>query len=443
MPSEAGGGPRPARRRRAGPLRWWLRVAAALVLLELALQLASPIYRALAARDNESASPDAPLTVLCVGDSHTFGLGEPRAFSYPDRLAALLDRRFTAPVSVVNRGVPGFNSAQVAAVLEDDLRDVDPEIVLLLTGINDTWNRDSEAADTVSLLGRLKLVRLVRVLFAGVTTAGRFEVRSDKQGRIVVDRGEGERPVNMGAGAVGVRAGGELAASVQTHLKHALDRVRDHDARPILMTYAEFQGDFATVNQAVRELAQVEGVRLVDHERDFAPLFAAQGYESLMQNDHHPNARGYALMAAAIDRALAEAGWVPPAVEPQPSEVAPSLAPGQATAALRCDEEGRLLLSGPPDWPFQLLIAGPAGAVGGFDVAGRHIPLQEDALLALSRIEPTFSGRLDSNGTARIVVPAALRQAGAGAEWSACLVLLSQSLDAPIAAVSPAVKIRF
>ena len=437
--SASSGGRGPPRRRRAGPLRWALRGVAALVLLELALQLAAPIYRAISARGEGRLSADAPLTVLCVGDSHTFGLNMPVTAAYPERLAALLGPHFAAPVSIVNRGVPGHNAAQVVAALPADLRDVDPDVVIVLAGINDTWNRDAESEGS-DWPGRLKLVRLARVLLAGVTSSS-FAVRSDAQGRIVVDRGHGEQPVNMGAGAIGVRAGDELAASVQRQLRRALALVREDGARPVLMTYAESGGDFTTVNRAVRELAAAEGVLLVDHERDFAGHFAAQGYESLMMNDHHPNARGYTLMAAAVERALTEAGWVPPAATEPGAGAADAPPPA---LGLACDESGRLVLEGPAGAPYQLLIAGAAGPEGGFLAGTARIPLQEGPLLDLSRVEPSFSGRLDETGAARIAVPAAVRQAGAGGEWAACAVLLSQRPDGPpVVAVSPVVPIRF
>jgi len=414
------------------------------VLLELALQLAAPLYRALAGRGEGQLPAGAPLTVLCVGDSHTFGLNMPRLASYPERLAVLLGQRFAAPVSVVNRGVPGHNSAQVVAALPEDLRAVRPDVVVILAGINDTWNRDAESGGS-DWLGRLKLVRLARVLLAGVTSP-HFEVKSDAQGRIVVDRGHGEQPVNMGAGAIGVRAGEALAASVQAQLRRALALVREDGARPVLMTYAESQGDFATVNRAVRELAAAEGVLLVDHERDFAEHFAQQGYEALMLNDHHPNARGYALMAEAVDQAMAAAGWLAaPSARATPEAARDPQAGADAAAlALTLGASGELVLSGPAGAAYQLLVAGAAGPDGGLPAGTRRIPLQEDALLALSRVEPSFSGRLGADGVARVEVPAALRQAGAGREWSACAVLLGERPeDPPVVAVSPPVALRF
>jgi len=143
-----------------------------------------------------------------------------------------------------------------------------------------------------------------------------------------------------------------------------------------------------------------------------------------------------------VERALAEAGWVPAApAGGAPDE--PGLRP-EAALDLRCDENGRLVLAGPPGAAFQLLIAGAAGPEGGFLAGAARIPLQEDSLLALSRVEPSFSGRLDAEGTARVAVPAAVREAGSGAEWAACAVLLSERTDGPpVVAVSPAVPMRF
>src|SRR6185503_14199341 len=111
----------------------------------------------------------------------------------------------------------------------------------------------------------------------------------------------------------------------------------------------------------------------------------------------------------AVERALEDAGWVPPAPA-SGSAVEPGQAPDVALD-LRCDESGGLVLDGPPGGAFQLLIGGPAGPEGGFLAGDARIPLQDGPLLALSRVEPSFSGRLDAAGTARVAVPAAVRQA--------------------------------
>ncbi|MHC5210051.1 MAG: SGNH/GDSL hydrolase family protein [Planctomycetota bacterium] len=418
-------------------------VVVLLGLLEGALQLAAPIVRGAMDRGDVAPSPDASLTVLCVGDSNTFGLNVPRHYSYPGRLRALLEARFRAPVTVHNRGVPGQNGAQVAASIERDLLETDPDIVLILVGINDTWNRDAEDGGSDSWLGRLKLVRLVRVLVAGVTTAGRFEVTTDEQGRIVVDRGEGARPVNAGEGAVGVRSDGALTASVQRAVERIVVRCREDGARVALMTYAETGGDFTTVNAALRETARALDLPLVDHERAFQDHVAALGYEAVMMNDHHPNARGYGLMAHAVVDELERAQWIPGAEQVAPLPRPPRTSTADVPPSVRAEGNGRLRLSGPAEAPFQLLVARSPEPDDGFAVQGHRIPLPDDEVLALSRLEPAFSGRLDAFGQTAVRVPERLHET-AGASLSACLVVLGESPDGPtVAAVSPAVEVRF
>src|SRR6187455_386402 len=125
-------------RRRRWPRRL-LGVLALLVLLELALEAAAPLVQRAMLRRAPTPSPDAPLAILCVGDSNTYGLYVPQ-WSYPAQLLARLRPRFRGPVAVVNRGVPGQSAAQVAETLPADLRAVHPDLVLVLAGLNDAWN---------------------------------------------------------------------------------------------------------------------------------------------------------------------------------------------------------------------------------------------------------------------------------------------------------------
>ncbi|HTE06039.1 MAG TPA: GDSL-type esterase/lipase family protein, partial [Planctomycetota bacterium] len=130
-----------------GKRRWGRRLAGLvvlMVLLELALQAAGPLVQRAMLRRDPDPSPDAPLTILCVGDSNTYGLHMPRVFAYPAQLQGLLEQRFHQPVTVANRGVPGQNTAQVLAALPDDLAATHADLVLVLCGINDAWNTGAE-----------------------------------------------------------------------------------------------------------------------------------------------------------------------------------------------------------------------------------------------------------------------------------------------------------
>ena len=100
----------------------WLAVGvgllASLVLAELALQLAAAVAGPLAQREAQASPDGEALTVLSVGDSHTYGLPLPREDAYPAQLeAALTARHPAANFRVINLGTPGLNSTFVALSL--------------------------------------------------------------------------------------------------------------------------------------------------------------------------------------------------------------------------------------------------------------------------------------------------------------------------------------
>lgn len=146
--------------------------ALALVGLEAALQVASVATRALGHRA-EDLGGAAGRRILCVGDSHTYGTSVTRAESYPAQLEATLNRVDPeGRYRVVNRGVPGMNSTQLAGLLPLWLGQVEPDLAVVWIGANNGWNRarDPMRADAgeggllPDLLARSRLLRLVQTL---------------------------------------------------------------------------------------------------------------------------------------------------------------------------------------------------------------------------------------------------------------------------------------
>jgi lysophospholipase L1-like esterase len=384
--------------------------------------------------------------VLCVGDSNTFGLNMPRAYAYPNQLELRLARHYARPASVINRGVPGQNGAQVARALAGDLAITDADLVLVLVGINDTWNRTAESGGFAALLARSRLVRLARVLTAGITSAEQFEVRSNDQGEFEVDRGAGAERINLTGADGAVLAGDALAQRVRSSLDRVVSVCLDHGAEPVLMTYAEFQGEYAVVNAAIRSFAEEHDLLLVDHERAFQPLFDRDGYETLMLNDHHPNLRGYQIMAITVEAALVNAGRVPSAII-APQDDAGLLAPA-SPPRITALPGARLELFGPAGWPWQLLVGHATSEESGLSIGEHRVPLRDDEVLALSRLEPAFSGRFEAGETRRITVSNRFLGEAGGDELTACLILLRDVLveeagsPSPVAAISTAVPIQ-
>lgn len=122
-------------------LRVGLAIAVTLIVLEAILQMASLVVRQSRSAGRDSAESERSITILCVGDSHTYGAGVPRSHSYPAQLQQQLNQQdLERGVSVVNLGVPGMNSAMVANRLEGQIAQFQPRLVIVWAGLNDKWN---------------------------------------------------------------------------------------------------------------------------------------------------------------------------------------------------------------------------------------------------------------------------------------------------------------
>jgi hypothetical protein len=119
----------------------------ALILFELGHRAFGAAYRVFGGRSGAN-SRGTPV-VLCVGDSHTFGTSVPREETYPAALQAELDRLAPeAGFEVVNRGIPGMNTSQLADLLPVWLAEYDPVMVVVWIGRNDHWNLEDPAGLT-------------------------------------------------------------------------------------------------------------------------------------------------------------------------------------------------------------------------------------------------------------------------------------------------------
>lgn len=135
----------------------------AVLLLEAGLQLASLALRTFGDRSGGVASGGRRL-VLCVGDSHTYGTVIPREQAYPAQLQAYLNRVDPdGRYRVVNRGIPGLNSAQLASLLPIWLREQRPDLVVVWIGANNWWNRE----DPAHIRDRAAVDRRLRRLLSG------------------------------------------------------------------------------------------------------------------------------------------------------------------------------------------------------------------------------------------------------------------------------------
>jgi lysophospholipase L1-like esterase len=146
-------------------------LCAALVAMELVLQVGAWIqWQRLQAASTTGAGTGAPgETVLCVGDSFTYGLGatDP-ANAYP--AAAERELRAIEPSSTlrfVNAGWAGSDSEAVLARLPQQLAVNRPRLVYVLVGYNDFWSeRRVDPADAQAFPIELRTLRLLSLIVA-------------------------------------------------------------------------------------------------------------------------------------------------------------------------------------------------------------------------------------------------------------------------------------
>ncbi|NLO91174.1 MAG: hypothetical protein GX410_04185 [Elusimicrobia bacterium] len=111
-------------------------------------------------------------TILCEGASFVWGVG---GRSFPEQLQERLQKAGPGRAfRVINKGVPGTNSAQMLATLPAHLKQYRPDALIILTGYNNTWNNAAAAVPTTEypafgerLWGWSYIYRLGRLLYKG------------------------------------------------------------------------------------------------------------------------------------------------------------------------------------------------------------------------------------------------------------------------------------
>ena len=110
--------------------------------------------------------PDAQ--ILSFGDSLTHGTGAARGQSYPEVLSSLLDR------TVINAGVPGEVSAAGRTRLAKELKEHNPDLVILCHGGNDVLRRLDQKTTRDNIVAMVEMIRAsgADVVLIGVPKLG-------------------------------------------------------------------------------------------------------------------------------------------------------------------------------------------------------------------------------------------------------------------------------
>lgn len=426
---------RPARTGLARGLLLLAGIVLPVVLLEVGLQVASLL---LEPRRPLANSP-AERHVLCVGDSHTWGVYYEERFSYPNRLQAYLDHSGAASrIEVVTEARPGWSTAPMLARLPELLQHYQPEVVLLLGGLNNRWNRGEREllgerrSKFASWLDHFRVWTLLRMALAAQARPSEHEVGA------VPEDSSPDRTILTEA---------QLEAEVAADVRRMVQLCRAGGSTPIVLTYAAPDPPLQAPNRGLRAAAAAEGVRCIDLESVFARRMVDAPYETLLiPSDFHPRPAGYEEMARAI------AGVVIPLLRPTARlpDTAPPVAGPRAFIQLQIDpgRPGDLVLVGPEGAPFRVYFS--LGTEPPLRLPRVTLPLEADALFRASEKMPELAGNLDATGNGRLVLDPKLLEKSQleGQEvYCAAVLLRPDSADAhgrPLAeAVSERRTLRF
>ncbi|HVR70228.1 MAG TPA: SGNH/GDSL hydrolase family protein [Vicinamibacteria bacterium] len=245
------------------------------------------------------ARPPGVRRVVSLGDSFAWGAGVEFDDAYPQRLERGLNRRRGEPWEVVNLALPGMNTVDHAAQLEQEGMAYGPDLVLLGFVLNDS--EDATAAETRRAadweeapagprggpLDRSALFRLVRTRLWATA--------------------ENRRRVSSYRSMYAEDAPGWLAARRALRSMGALCRTR---GVPIVVAIFPLFGNpldeaypFPEVHRQVAEAAAEAGAKVID----LLPAYRGLRWELLVVDgaaDEHPNEIAHRIAAGVILRAL-------------------------------------------------------------------------------------------------------------------------------------------
>ena len=149
-------------------LRYIIFIAGILLIAESGLRFIGFLIRLRG--PDPSVTKDSSFTILCVGDSHTEGLGSDPEQDYPSQLAKILGAKDMKGqiYAVYNIGFGGQNTAQLSENFENYLKKYRPDVVILLSGssnMDNYWgySRYKRQGVVQFMMRNLRIVRFFNV----------------------------------------------------------------------------------------------------------------------------------------------------------------------------------------------------------------------------------------------------------------------------------------
>ncbi len=125
-----------------------LSIVASLAFLEISLRLTGVIcysartHSGLYSADKiiSDVRDKNVFTIVCLGDSYTYGLGISYDYSYPRQLERMLEKGIKIKFNVQNFGSPGGNSYRILNIFRKIIKEFNIDLAIVMVGMNNGWN---------------------------------------------------------------------------------------------------------------------------------------------------------------------------------------------------------------------------------------------------------------------------------------------------------------
>ncbi|MDD5155838.1 MAG: SGNH/GDSL hydrolase family protein, partial [Candidatus Omnitrophica bacterium] len=202
------------------------------------------------------------IRIVCVGDSHTFGVGTGMSYTYPAQLERLLTlNNHEQKFSVINLGIPGASTKRQAQELKSFFNKHEAKIIILLTGRNNDFElkegQDASFFNSIKYrLENLRSFKFLKVIFDRIV---RRNKQRDSQDMLAYK----ERYVDY----------------LSYQLEWIRKLCRDKGAKLILLSY------YNTSDNVIKEFAHKYNIPYLDFTGDFQSLFKREGRSRYISPD--------------------------------------------------------------------------------------------------------------------------------------------------------------
>ncbi|MDH3211871.1 MAG: GDSL-type esterase/lipase family protein [Myxococcales bacterium] len=308
-----------------------------LVLLEMSLQGIALVVKAGSHRGT-AGWQTSNLRILCMGDSHTYGMWVKQEEAWPVELEKQWNASVDQPkVEVINLGFPGTTSTRLLKNLPKALETFKPDFLFVMIGVNDWWHPPVVTEHephtwtrvVTSLYHNVRILKFVYMWQRRFYDPSLLEVDQEHRGAelpdekiaafdkfIKVDR---ERrvaeprayqvPIQYGdlTFDLGSRHEWTRQTSPVQVLSYSLREIPKvaaaYGVKLVYVNYPYDESHSRRANRLMRRIGREDGVPVFDVTKEFyhaCPTGLTRNCPELFVPDNHPSAAGHELAAHQI-----------------------------------------------------------------------------------------------------------------------------------------------